>query len=221
MPDQNKDDTSEIENKEEHKEDKQETVVPPDVEEIVQKKIAEALKPIKSNLDKAYQARDAALDKIKEFEKKQREEELLKLQEAGKHKEAFELQLAEEKRLREAAEAKAVELTRDMTLKGELGALKFRNNNAMEMAFREIVPQLVKDANGNWVHRSGISIQDFVQGFADNQDNTFLFTQRVSTGSGSGPVAPSPGSKSDKSLFELSQEEVLKLAREGKLPRRR
>jgi hypothetical protein len=220
MPDLNKDDPSVNEDPSSKTETTPDVVVPPDVEEIVQKKIAEALKPIKSNLDKAYEARDAALAKVKEFEKKQREEELLKLQEAGKHKEAYELQLAEEKRLREAAEAKAVELTRDMTLRSALNILKFRSANANEMAFREIVPQLVKDANGNWVHRSGVSIQDFVQSFADNQDNAFLFTQRVSTGSGSSTVTPSQSSSKGKSLFEMTQEEVLQMAREGKIQRR-
>jgi len=196
------------------------TVVPPDVDAIVQTKISEALKPIKENLDKAYKARDEALAKAATYEKEKREAELARLTEEGKHKEVYEIKLAEERQAREAAEAKAVELTRDMTLRSELGALEFRNENAKEMAYRELVPTLVKDANGNWVHKTGISIKDAVKVFADAQDNSFLFKQKVSTGTGSTRQRPSSPAAEKTSLFAMSQDEVLKLAAEGKLPRR-
>jgi hypothetical protein len=190
------------------------------VDEIVSKKIAEALKPIKANLDKAYEARDKALEKIKEFEKLQRDAEIARLQEDGKHREAYELQLKEEKALREAAEKQIVQLTRDNQLRSALTALDFRNESASEMAYRELSLGLVRNERGEWVSSSGQPIKDFVRDFADKKDNAFLFKQRVSTGSGARPVTASSSETKPKSVFAMSQEEVIKLAEEGKLRRR-
>ena len=72
-----------------------------DIETLVQERLNEALKDVKGKLDKAYGARDEALTKIKEYEQKEREAELKRLQEEGKHKEAFDMQLAEERAKRE------------------------------------------------------------------------------------------------------------------------
>jgi len=196
-------------------------VVPPDVAELVEKQVAEALKPIKDNLDKAYAARDEAQKKVQEFEKAQRAAELKKMQEDGKHREAYELQLAEERTLREKAEQRAVELTRDLTLRNALSAKEFRTDAAREMAFREIVSQLVKSADGNWTHSGGKSISDFVSEFSDSEANSFLFKQKNSSGGGSAPIVNSPGVQKSESLFNKSQAEVLKLASEGKLPPKR
>lgn len=189
-----------------------------DAEKLVQAKLDEALKDIKSKLDKAYGARDEALKKVAEFEAQKKAEELKRLQEEGKHKEAYEMQLAEEKSKREAAEKRNVELTRDIEVRNALGSQPFRNDNASEMAYREIVGQLVQNEQGAWVHRSGVSIKDFVKSFAENDDNAFLFKPKVSSGSGSQGAKPTNTSGGEKkSLFSMSQEEVLKLAREGKL----
>lgn len=189
----------------------------PDIDKIVQEKIDEQLKEIKSKLDKAYGSRDEALAKVKEFEKKEREAELKRLQEEGKHKEAFEMQLAEERAARTAAEKRNIELTRDIDVRSALTNQPFRSDNALEMAYREIVGQLVQNEQGVWVHKTGLSIRDYVKAFAENDSNSFLFKVKASSGSGSSGVNTSNNTSEKKSLFAMSQEEVLDMARKGKL----
>jgi uncharacterized FlaG/YvyC family protein len=192
----------------------------PDIEKIVQERLNEVLKDFKTKLDKAYGSRDEALVKVKEFEQKEREAELKRLQEEGKHKEAFDMQLAEERALRETAEKRNVELTRDIEVRNALSSQPFKNENASEMAYREIVGQLVRNDQGVWVHKSGSTIKDFVTAFAGDDVNSFLFKQKTSSGSGSSGTKPTDSSGDKKSLFSMSQDEVLKMAREGKLPGR-
>jgi hypothetical protein len=188
------------------------------VEKLAQAKLEASLKDIKSKLDSAYKNRDEALGKVAEFEQKEREQELKRLQEEGKHKEAYELQLAEEKAKREALEKRNVELTRDIEARSALSNHNFRNDNALEMAYKEIVSELVKNEAGNWVHRSGASIKEYVKQFSENADNAFLFKPVTSSGSGSSGVLPTnPNSTTTKkSLFNMSQDEVIKMATEGK-----
>jgi hypothetical protein len=192
-----------------------------DVTAQIQAGIDEALKDIKAKLDKAYGARDEALAKIKTFEQKEREAELKRLQDEGKHKEAFEMQLAEERAAREALEKRNVELTRDLEVKNALAGYELRNDKAFEMAYREVTDQLVRNEQGVWVHKSGVTIKDFLKTFAENSDNSFLFKAKVSTGGGSSSTKTTSTSTKAKSLFELSQAEVLQMAREGKLPGRK
>jgi len=189
-----------------------------DIAKLIQEQVETNLKPIKESLDKAYKARDEALLKIKEFERKEREAEIKRLEEEGKHKEVYEMKLAEEKAARESAERRNVELTRDLEVRNVLGAQPFRNDNALEMAYKEIVGQLVRNEQGVWVHKSGVNIKDFIKTFAENNANEFLFKPKVSSGSGSSQSRnAASGGDDNKSLFKMSQEDVLKLAREGKL----
>lgn len=188
------------------------------INKLVQERVEESLKDIKSKLDKAYGSRDDALKKIAEFEQKEKELEIKRLQEEGKYKEAFELQLAEEKARRETLEKRNVELTRDLTVKTALSKFEFRNQKAIDMAFAEIASQLVQTESGVWVHRSGVSIDDFVKVFSETDDNSFLFKVKANSGAGTSESKPTNTSSSNKkSLFEMSQDEVLQMAREGKL----
>lgn len=187
----------------------------------VQAAIDEALKPIKSKLDAAYAARDAALTKAAEFERKEREREAAALQEQGKHKEAAELLVAEERAARVAAEKKVVELTRDNELRAALSKLRFQNDSAHEMAFGRLVSQLVQDDKGVWKHKSGVDISAAVKTFSEDSANTFLFVAKQSSGGGSKSPKEGTDNSGDKSLFGLSQDEVLQRAREGKLRQRR
>lgn len=192
-----------------------------DIEALVEAKAAEKLKDIKSKLDNAYGARDAALAKAAEYERKEREAEIKRLEAEGKVKEAFELQLAQEKAARDAAEKRITELTRDSEVRGALLGLNFRNDKAGEMAYQQVVSDLVKDEKGNWIHKSGVSIKEFVKAFSDNEDNSFLFKPKASSGGGSSSNSSSSSATTkNTSLFTMSQEEVLKMAREGKLPRK-
>lgn len=190
------------------------------IEELAQKKVDENLKDIKSKLDKAYGSRDEALKKLAELEQEKRAQELKRLQDEGKFKEAFELQLSEERAKREALEQRNVTLTRDIEVRNALSAQPFRNENASEMAYREIVGQLVRNEKEEWVHVSGLSLKDYVKAFADNEANSFLFKPKASSGSGSSGSKTTDSSGGKKSLFSMSQDEVLKMAREGKLQSR-
>jgi hypothetical protein len=183
--------------------------------------IEERLKPIKSKLDSAFAQRDEALKKLAEKEAKEREAELKRLEEEGKHKEAYEMRLAEEKAKREAAEKQNIELARDLELRTALGTLPFRNDAASRMAYQELLGQLVRNEQGVWVHKTGISIKDCVKSFQDSEDNSFLFKTKVSTGGNTTTVKTTTSQTEAKSIFELSQDEVLKLAAEGKLPPKR
>jgi len=191
------------------------------INKIVQDRIQEELKDIKSKLDKAYGSRDDALRKVAEFEQKEKEAELRRLHDEGKYKEAHEIQLAEEKAKREVVEKRNIELTRDIDVKSALGAYTFRNENALGMAFNEVVNQLVRNEQGIWTHRSGISIKDFVKTYVDDENNSFLLKPKPSSGSGSSESKRTDTSSEDSgSLLSLSNEEILKRVREGRLPKR-
>ena len=196
------------------------------IAKLVAQQVAENLKDIKSKLDKAYSVRDEALKKAEELEKKEREATLKKLEEEGKHKEVFDMKLVEKDAAYNellgkynALEQQNLQLTRDSQVRDLLRGTEFRNERAADMAFQEVIGQVVKDDKGNWVHRSGISIKDFITAFVSDDANSFLLKPKQSSGGGT----TTPGttkSNTAKSLFEMSQEEVLKLAAEGKLPTR-
>lgn len=193
------------------------------VQKLVSEKVKEAVNDIKAKLDKAYATRDEALKKLAEIETFRKQEEVRRLQEEGKHKEALELQLAEERAQKAAYEKRVIELTRDMELRNALSTYSFRNDNAFNMAYREIVEQLTQDDKGIWRHKSGVPLKDFVRHFAEDEQNAFLIKQKVSSGSGSSGVKITPNASpglDGKSIFSLPQEEVLRLAREGKLSRK-
>lgn len=190
----------------------------PNIEDLVAKRVEEALRPLKGNLDKAYAARDEALEKLADIERKEKEAEMKRLQEEGKHKEAYELQLAEERARIKALEKQNVELTRDNHVRNALANLEFRSEKAVDMAFKEITDQMVRNDTGEWVHSSGDSLNAFVKAYAESQDNAFLFKSKLSSGSGVETKNTTTPSDSRKSLFDYSQEEVIKMAAEGKLP---
>jgi hypothetical protein len=187
------------------------------IDSQIKSAVAEAVSNAKVNLDKAYEARDEALGKVATFEQEKRDADIQRLKDEGKHKEAHERELAEERTKREAAEKRNVELTRDTELRKALGGYDFRNKNATDMAYKEIVGKLVQDENGSWVSSDGKSIDDAVKGFSSDESNAFLFN--VKANSGSGTEQPQKPSTQDKprSLFEMDQSEVLKMAAEGKL----
>lgn len=190
------------------------------IEKLVQEKLEEALKPIKGKLNESYKARDEALKKLAELEQKQKEEHMKRLEEEGKHKELLELKLAEEVARREAIEKRNTELSRDVKVRAALSNLDFRNQRAVEIAYKEIVGNLVQDENGNWKHATGVSIEDFVEAFTRDEENAFLFKVKANAGGGTTSTSTSTTSTTKKkSLFDYSQEELLKLAQEGKLRR--
>ena len=118
------------------------------VDKLVKERLLDELKPIKEKLNTAFSQRDEALKKIAEFEKEKRDAEIARLKEEGKHKEAFERQLAEERAAREALEKTNLELSRNNDVRVALNGINFRNDKAVEMAFQEIVGALVRNEQG-------------------------------------------------------------------------
>jgi hypothetical protein len=185
----------------------------------VDSKIQEALKPIKTKLDSAYKERDEALRKAAEYEQKEKEANIARLQEEGKHKEAYELQLAEANAKLEAVTKRNIELARDSEIKSVLASYALRSDKARDMAYMDIASQLVQNEQGVWVHKSGADLRTFVKQFSEHDDNSFLFKPKASSGGGTTPTGTTPLDTAPKSIFAMSQEEVLKLAAEGKLRR--
>ena len=193
------------------------------IAKLVAEKVAEQLKETKGKLDAAYAARDAAAKKAEALEKKEREAELKLLDESGKHKEAFDIRMAEAEAKFNTLQAENnalkqgnLELTRDAQIRDSLRGNEFRNDIAAEMAFSTISGQLIRNEQGQWVHRSGVSIKDFIASFAGDEKNSFLFKPKESSGSGTAP--PGVPNTNNQSLFGKTQAEVLRLATEGKLP---
>jgi len=188
----------------------------------LQEEVAKQLKPMKENIDKAYQLRDKAVEEAEKIKEEKRLAEIQRLEEEGNHKAAYEKKLEQLAKENKTLISQNVELTRDNDVRAALSALEFKNDKSYEMARRDIVDQLVKTESGVWVHRSGQSIQEYVSAFAEDNTNSFLFKVQRSTGSGRTTPDVSTQvtstAKDNESLFSKSQDEVLKLAAAGKLP---
>jgi hypothetical protein len=191
------------------------------IEEKVQQEVDKALKPIKENLDKAYAARDDALAQVKVFEEEKRKAEIERLEEEGKHKEAYEASLADERAKNAELNKRNIELTRDIDVRNELAKYELRNQSAQELVFKEIVANLTQDANGKWVHKNGTSIEDSVKSYLEDASNSFLLKAKTNQGSGQdNNLNDNASASASGSLFEKSQAEVLELAAQGKLRQR-
>lgn len=200
------------------------------LEKLVAERLEKELADIKKKLDASYAARDAANKKAAELELKEREAEKAKLESEGKYKELYEIKLQEERDARaqekarnDALEARNTELSRDVSVRDALKGYSFRNETASEMAYKEVITQLIRNDKGEWVHRTGISIREFAAQFAKDEAQSFLFKPKSNSGAGStnnsGNGNPDP--KQGKSLFGLTQAEVLKMAENGTLPQRK
>lgn len=190
-----------------------------EIQAQVDAKVAEALKDIKENLNKAYSARDAANAKAAELETARKNAEMEALKLAGKHEEAAAMQVAQLKAELDDARAKITGYTRDTVVREAMRGLEFRNDRSSAMAYRDVVDQLVQNDQGEWVHKTGVTIKDFVTSFAKAEDNEFLFKPKTNSGSGaSGPNGPTPTLDPKRKLSELSGADVLALAAAGKLP---
>lgn len=196
------------------------------IEQKIAKGVAEALKPIKEKLNSAYDARDKANQQLAEIEEVDRAAELKRLADEGKHKEVYELKLQDqidkteaERAKRLALESTNIKLTRDAEVKAALSELPFRSTKASNMAKGEIISQLVRNDEGVWQNKSGASLLETIKEFQSDESNSFLFKPKVSSGSGAA-AKPATGTlpAENKSLFNMSQADVLKLAAAGKLP---
>jgi len=195
---------------------------------LVQAKVDENLKGIKDKLDAAYASRDAALKDAETLKQEKRDAEKKKLEEANDYKALYELKITEQeedkaklKAERDSLEAKNTELSRDVSVRDALKEFTFRNSTASDMAHREVTSQLVRNDKGDWLHRTGISIKEFAAAYAKDEQNSFLLKAKSNSGGGSKEAEGVASGNDGKSLFKLTQAEVLKMAAEGKLPKRK
>ena len=174
-----------------------------DLDSAVKKALAEQLTGLKDKLDSAYSKRDAAEEALNTFkaaeevkaaeEAKAAEVEAKRLEEDGKHREAFELKLQERDKRIGVLEGENITLTRDNSVRSHLSNYTFSNENAANMAFRTITSGLTKDEKGSWG-----DITSTVSDFMAASENNFLLKEKVNSGSGekqnknTGEVAKKP-----------------------------
>lgn len=141
------------------------------------------LQPIKEKLDKAYKERDELATKASKAEESARQAEIKRLEEDGQELEALQLKLSDLQGRYNALVDENTSLTRDRIVSDATMALDFRNDHAKRMAIKEITEELRQGEDGTWKHTSGISIRDFVEQYAKDDEKTFLFKPKSSSGS--------------------------------------
>lgn len=207
---------------EENQDQKPENKLPeqaPDLQAQIDAAVNEKLKDIKSRLDSVYAERDALKKQSQEMTDKLAAAERQRLAAEGKELEAAKLHLEEIQRKNAELEAQLVAATRDNQLQSMLASLPFRTEKARQQALREITSDLTRTSEGTWVTKTGTPVETFVKQYADDSENSYLFKQPTSSGGGSRQESSSTAGAGKKSLFEMSQADVIKMAKEGKLRR--
>jgi len=171
----------------------------PEAQAILKTMVDEQLAGMKENMNKMSAQRDEAMKKAVELEEGVKAAKLEKLEAEGKTSEALQMKLDEALARVNSLTSINTTLTRDHAVDRILGEQDFRNVTAKEMAKTQIVGQLKQDEEGGWVHATGASIGDFVQTFAKDEENAFLFKPKQSTGAASMQQAVTPG-QSDANL---------------------
>lgn len=191
---------------------------PEEIQKQVQAQVDEQLRVIKEKLDAAYSSRDEAVRKAAQLEEAEKAAKLKALEAEGKHKEVADMRIASLEEKLKIAEQRNVEYTRDAAVRSALAGLEFRNERSQQMAYRDVVEQLVQDKeSGQWVHRTGVAIKDFISAFAKDDDNSFLFKPKSNSGSGSTNASGLPKMDGTKKITEMTTSEILALATAGKL----
>jgi hypothetical protein len=183
----------------------------------IEREVQERLAKMKSNMDRMAGERDEALKKAAEVEQKQKQAHIQRLEEEGKLQEVLELKLAEAQAKLKVFEEENVKLNRDSVVNSVLGGLDFRNERSRQMAYRDIVEQLVQNDDGLWVHKTGTNIQDFIKSYSKSEDNSFLFRIKANTGAGKTNASGTSSMEQKKTIGEMTTEEVLALAAKGQL----
>ena len=186
----------------------------PEFKALIEARIASELAKIKENLDKSYSARDAAIKEAAELKEKLKREEIKALEKEGKTAEALQMKLADIQAKLEATQEENLRLSRDQLVKDALSGIKFKNNKARGVAFDEIRNALVRDEDGQWVHKTGASLKTAVESFEKDPDNEYLFDIPVSQGT------TTPGLTKNKrpdSISNLSGAEIMELAKKNLL----
>lgn len=186
-------------------------------EALVEQAVAERLKKMKANVDKAYEEREKLTKELAKAKSEAAAKERKALEDGGKHLEAAQLKIVELEEIVKSQTAQLTRLTRDAILDKHLSPLPFRNDSAKNAALREVVENLVQDDDGTWVHRSGTSLQDYIKAFAKDPDKEFFFKPKENLGSGTSGTKGTVAGQRPQSLKGLSTEELLKAAAAGQL----
>lgn len=184
---------------------------------LLKQMVAEELKQMKANVDKAYKKSEELARENARLKSEAQEKQRKQLEDEGKHFEVAKLKLAEYEENNKILQEKLTSLTRDRELEKYLGSLDFRNDFARETAFKTILPELVQDDDGSWVHRSGASINDYLKAFAKDPNKDFLFKPKENSGTGANSNKSSTTVTRPKKLDGMTTEELLALAETGKL----
>lgn len=209
----------EVPEKESNETNEQETVQEETSDSVdpIEQEVANRLAKMKSNVDRMAKERDEALKKAAEIEQQQKQETMKRLEEEGKLQELSEMKIADLEAKLKVYEEENTKLNRDSVVNSLLSSLDFRNDRSRQLAYRDIVEQLVQNENGSWVHKSGTTIQDFIASYSDNEDNSFLFRVKANSGAGTSAPAGVSNTNENKPLSEMSTQEVLNLAAKGQL----
>lgn len=200
---------------------------PVKMEELIEKAVNERLAPIKESLNSAYSERDEAKREAAAIKQQAHEAQLAALKEEGKESEALKLQLSDLQGKYDALLSKQTELSRDNTISDAIAGLEFKNDTARKLALAEISKDLVQDEAGNWVHKSGISVQEYADFMKSSDEYAFLIKQPTSSGpsepvAGQQPRAPGvvkhdPNAPyMTKPIMELTSEEAIMAAQAGR-----
>jgi len=188
-----------------------------DIKSLVDAEVSKAIKNIKVNLDSAYSERDAALAQVEQAKADKQKAEIEALEKQGKHSEVMQMKLSELTTKLETYEQKNTELSRDNAVRTQLNSLNFKSDKAAKMAYSDIVGSLKKDASGNWLHETGLSIEDAVSSYAKDDNNAFLFSVKANAGTGINPAKPASGNNPVKSIKEMSTDELLSNIEKGNI----
>jgi hypothetical protein len=188
------------------------------IAEQIEAGIAERLVTMKDNMNALDTQKKSLETQVATLKQAEVDAAAKRLREDGKEAEALQLELTQIKSANEVLKTQNLGLTRDNSLNGLLSSVEFRSVKARELAFSEIAKDLIQKEDGDWVGRaSGKDIAAVVAEFKADVQNEFLLKPTIN----SGGDLPTPGkpvvTKSEKSLFKLTQAEVLQRAREGKL----
>ena len=185
--------------------------------DLLKQMVADELKQMKSNVDKAYKQVEAVTRENTRLKAESQDKQRKQLEDEGKHYEAEKLKNAELSETVKILQERLTSVTRDRELEKHLSSLEFRNDYARETAFSNILQELVQDTDGAWVHKSGASIPDYLKAFVKDPNKEFFFKPKENSGAGSTSAKNTAAAGRPKSLSGLSSEELLNLAANGKL----
>jgi hypothetical protein len=187
---------------------------------LLESMVDERLQKMKKSVDKIAAERDAAVREKARLEEAAREAKAKQLEEDGKIVESLQMKLTSKDEKLNILQERLDRVTRDNLVSNSLRGVEFRNQRAADLAEKSIIDQLVKDKDGNWVHRSGAPVADFIKTFFADEENTFLLKPKLNQGTGgpdSNESAADKRTARPKSLQGLTGPQLLELARRNAL----